>query len=52
MATVPRIKALIKSISVLSDSLPSSVLNATKNDKIYTVITMQKGGTVFKTFNK
>jgi hypothetical protein len=52
MATIPRIKALIKSISVLSDSLPSSVLNATKNDKIYTVITMQKDGMVFETFNK
>jgi hypothetical protein len=46
VATIPKIKALSKSISVLSDSLPPSVLNATKNNKIYIVITMQKDGII------
>jgi hypothetical protein len=52
MATIPRIKTLVKSIRALSDSLPSSVPNATKNDKIYIVISTQEGRTPFETFNK
>jgi len=52
MAEPQHIKSLITNIVTLSTGLPSSVPLATKEDKIYTVMSSPEGEDGWQTFNK
>jgi hypothetical protein len=52
MATVTTIKTLVKEITTLSNSLPSLVQQATKDDKIWCVMNTDQGETAYETFNR
>ena len=51
MATVTVIKTLVKEITTLSNSLPSLVQQATKDDKIWSVMNTDQGETAYEMFN-
>jgi hypothetical protein len=46
------ILALVKSFEALSDSLPSTVGTATRDDKIYTTLVRVNEGDTYMTFNR
>jgi hypothetical protein len=52
MPTISEIKALIKIIATLSNSLPKSTPFGTKEDKIWTVMHTEEGKTAHETFNR
>jgi len=52
MSTIPTIQLLVKSITTLSNSLPPSVPKGTTRDKIWTVMHLPEGETVYETFNR
>src|ERR1700678_323742 len=53
MAVIPvDILALVKTIKALSDSLPSTVGIATRDDKIYTTLVKINEGEIHMTFNR
>lgn len=52
MTTVAAIKTLVKEITTLSNSLPPLVQQATKDDKIWSVMNTDEGETAYETFNR
>ena len=52
MSTVSEIKAFIKIIATLSNSLPKSIPLGTKEDEIWTVMHTEEGKTAHETFNR
>jgi hypothetical protein len=52
MSTLEGIQRLVKEIATLSNGLPPSVPNGTKDDKIWRIMNGQEGETAFETFNK
>ncbi len=52
MSTIAAIKTLVKDISILSNGLPPSIQQATKDDKIWSVMNTDQCDTVHKTFNQ
>ena len=52
MPTVAAIKTLVKNITALSNSLPQSVQQATKDDKIWSIMNAGQGKTAHETFNR
>jgi hypothetical protein len=52
MSTISEIKTLIKAITTLSNSLPQSVQQGTKEDKIWSVMHTEEWETAHKTFNR
>jgi len=52
MTTVASIKALVKDIGMLSNGLPQSVQQGTKEDKIWTVMNADERDTPHETFNR
>lgn len=52
MPTVAAIKTLVKDITVLSNSLPRSVQQATKDNKIWSIMNAGQGETAHETFNR
>ncbi len=52
MLTIADISTLIAEISTLTNGLPSSVPNGSKEDKIWAVMNSDDGKTPHETFNK
>jgi hypothetical protein len=52
MSTIEGIKALIKTITTLSNALPPSISKGTTKDKIWRVLHSQEGDNTFETFNR
>src|ERR1700678_3137834 len=51
MSTISEIKTLVKAITTLSNSLPQSVQQGTKEDKIWSVMNTEERETAHETFN-
>lgn len=52
MATVTVIKTLVKEITTLSNSLPLLVQQATKDNKIWSIVNTDQDETAYETFNQ
>ena len=52
MTTISEIKTLIKAITTLSNSLPQSVQQGTKEDKIWSIMNTEECETAHETFNR
>ena len=52
MSTISEIKSLIKLITTLSNNLPQSVQQGTKEDKIWSVMNTEECETAHETFNR
>jgi hypothetical protein len=52
MSTISDIKFFIKAITTLSNSLPQSVQQGTKDDKIWSVMNTEECETAHETFNR
>ena len=52
MSTISEIKTLVKAITTLSNALPQSVQQGTKEDKIWSVMNTEERETAHETFNK
>jgi hypothetical protein len=52
MSTVPAIKALVKEIGILSNTLSDSVSKASKTDKIWSVMNLEECEIPHETFNR